>query len=544
MNKTINVNLGGLVFSIVEDGYAKLHDYLESLKAHFAAVSYGSEVIADIEARIAEQFNEKTAGNPQRAITDADVTEVLKAIGSVEDFEGVGNTAKQSSAAGPKKLYRNTDDVIIAGVGSGLAAYFGIDTTLARIILFVTVLAGGWGLLLYLLLWLMLPEAKTAGQKLEMKGSPVTIKQIEQTAKEKISEVRASGAGRKLGNFLGMLVKIFVRIILVIIGAAVTLAAIVASFAVAFGFANVLFNRNSPYIDFPVSSVFHGGEYAVAIILGFITILIPLIFLALGGITLVRLKKPPVNGLLASVLAIIWVVAAIGTGVFAVNKAPAIQAAVNEYRGNVETRTLQFSDFNKIDASSAYRVNVVPGKNYAVEVVGHARDLDESNFSVDNSTLTLKHDGKIICFFCWNDEVTVNITMPSLDSIKASGAVEYTVGTFSSDHLDMDLSGASKASIQKYTATSINATLSGASSATITGTTKTLKLNLSGASRFSGFDMASDDVVVEVSGASHVEVTAVKTLNADASGASTVSYKGNPRIENRDESGSSHIRPE
>jgi phage shock protein PspC (stress-responsive transcriptional regulator) len=543
MKKTINVTVGGLVFSIEEDGYDRLHDYLESLKVHFSNLSYGAEVIADIEARIAEQFNAKNSGNTQRAITMPDVEEVLKAIGSVEDFGGGEAAPKTANPIASKKLYRNSDDVIIAGVGSGLAAYFGIDTTLARVILFATVLAGGWGLLLYLLLWLILPEAKTAGQKMEMKGSPITIKQIEQTAKEKISEVRSSGAGRKIGNFLGMLIKIFVRVILAIIGVAVTFAAAVASFAVTFSFANVLFNRNSPYIDFPISSIFHGGEYFLALILGFVTVLVPLIYLALGGITLIRLKRPPVNGLLASVLAIIWVVAAIGTGVFAINKAPAIQAAANEYRGNVETRTLQVSGFTKIDASSAYRVNIAPGKDYAVQVVGHTRDLDDSKMSVENGTLKLNQKGKI-CFFCWNDAITVTITTPALDSIKGSGAVDYTVGSFSGTDFNIDLSGASKASIESLTENSTMVELSGASSATLSGKSKTLNLDLSGASKFNGSNLVVDDATVDASGASHAEINATKTLSADASGASSIVYKGNPKIDKQDESGSSRIRPQ
>ncbi|MBX4205257.1 MAG: DUF2807 domain-containing protein [Candidatus Doudnabacteria bacterium] len=543
MKKTINVTVGGLVFSIEEDGYTRLHDYLESLKSHFQTLSYGGEVIADIEARIAEQFNSKISGNAQRAITDVDVEEVLKAIGSVEDFAETQTSGKTTAAPGAKKLYRNTDDVIIAGVGSGLAAYFGIDPTLVRVILFVTVLAGGWGILLYLLLWLILPEAKTAGQKLEMKGSPVTIKQIEQTAKEKISEVRGSGAGRRLINFFGRAIKIFAKVILIIIGAVLTFGSAVAALGVTFGFANLHFNKSSVFAEFPIASVFHGAEYFFALILAYITVVIPLIFLALGGLTLIRLKKPPVNGTVAAVLSIVWVAASIGTGVFAIHKAPAIQAAVNDYRGNVETRTLQVSGFTKVDASSAYRINITSGKDYAVKVVGHTRDLDESNFAVEDGTLKLNHKGKI-CFFCWNDAVTVTITTPALDSIKGTGAVDYAVGSFSGANFSIDLSGASKAVIESLTESSTTIELSGASSTTVSGKSKLINLDLSGASRFDGTNFVSEEATADASGASHAQIYATKTLSAEASGASSILYKGDPKIDKQDESGSSRIRPQ
>jgi phage shock protein PspC (stress-responsive transcriptional regulator) len=547
MKKTINVTIGGLVFSVEEDGYMKLHHYLESLKTHFSVLSYGSEIIADIESRIAEQLNAKTGGNAQRAVTLTDVDEVLKVIGSVEDFDshdsGYKSATNRENAASPKRLYRSSDDVMIAGVAAGIAAYFGIDTLIVRILFIIIFLAGGWGILLYIILWLLLPEAKTAGQKLEMKGAPVTLKQFEQTAKEKISEVRKAGTGRKILNVIAKIIRVFMRIILGIIGVAVTFGAAVASFAVTFSFANFLFNRNSPYMDFPVGSVFHGGEYFLALVLIFIAVIIPLFYLALGGLTLIRLKKPPVNGMLATVLAVVWTVAAIGVGVFAIKKGPDIQAAVAEYQGNVETRTVSASNFSKLDASSAYKLNVNPGKDYAVTITGHTRDLDTSKIGVENGVLVLDQKSKF-CFFCFDNEVSVNVTMPSLESIKGSGATDFTVGKFSSPNFNLELSGASDATISDLTATETKIKLSGASDLTVTGTSKLLNAQASGASEIKAYDFAVQDATVKVSGASHAEINAGKTLNADASGASTVLYRGKPTLTQDDESGSSRIRPE
>jgi phage shock protein PspC (stress-responsive transcriptional regulator) len=254
MNKTINATIGGLVFSLEEAGYEKLHNYLESLKSHFSGKSYGPEVISDIESRIAEQFNTKNTGNAQRAITVADVEEVLKSIGSPEEIDGTEKTENTDTGT-VKRLYRSSDDVMIAGVASGIALYFGIDAILVRALFVIITLAGGWGVPLYIILWMVTPEAKTAGQKLEMKGAPATIKQMEQTAKEKINELRSSGFPRRFLNFIATIIRYFIHFVLGTIGLAVTFAATVAGIAVTFSLANLLFNRNSPYVDFPLSSI-------------------------------------------------------------------------------------------------------------------------------------------------------------------------------------------------------------------------------------------------------------------------------------------------
>src|SRR6185503_15656777 len=104
----------------------------------------------------------------------------------------------------------------------GIAAYFGWDATLVRVIFAIAVLAGGWGIGLYLVLWLVMPQAKSTSQKMEMRGAAVTLKEFEQTAKEKISEVQKSGAVKNIFTFFGKAIKFFLKIILAIIGASIT----------------------------------------------------------------------------------------------------------------------------------------------------------------------------------------------------------------------------------------------------------------------------------------------------------------------------------
>lgn len=542
MKKTISVTIGGLVFNVEEDGYQKLNTYLESLKAHFTALSYGAEVISDIESRIAEQFNAKISGQLQRAITSDEVEEVIKSIGKVEDFGG--STQQSSSTQSGKKLYRNSEDKVIAGVASGVAAYFGLDVTLVRVIFAVIVLAGGWGIILYILLWLMMPEAKSAGQKLEMQGLPVTIKQIEQTAKEKLAEVRSSGFLQNFFRFLGHVIKWFSRIITGIIGVALVFAAAVATFSVTFTSINLIFNRNSPYLDSPITGVFHGAEYFLVIILSFVIIVIPMLFLAVGGMSLIRWKQR-FNGLIAGSLLVIWLATTAIGSVIAFNKVPEIRNAITEYQGQVETRVVPVSNFTKVHASDAVRVTLSQSsdpKQTSVTIVGHSRDLDRSEVSVSNGVLSInRKDNFRVCFFCFNDRFSVNIVVPTLDEVKASDAVTLTMTSFNTPKMLIDLSDASRATVD-LNATETTLNIRDASTLTLTGKSKIVNAVVNDASRINAYDFPVEDAVYKATDASRAEINVTKTLDATASDASRITFKGNPQVVQQSASDASRIQ--
>lgn len=170
MKKVININLGGRLINIEEEAWARLQQYIDSLKKHFANEEGRDEIIGDIENRIAEIFADKQKKG-QAAISEPDVEEVIASIGRPEDFDDAAENdtaSAKTSTSGEKqgaqvkrgRLYRNSDDKAIGGVCSGIAAYFNIDTSLVRIIWAILVFAGGTGILLYLLLWIVIPERK------------------------------------------------------------------------------------------------------------------------------------------------------------------------------------------------------------------------------------------------------------------------------------------------------------------------------------------------------------------------------------------------
>lgn len=203
MKKTLTVNLGGTVFHIDEDAYRLLDEYLCNLKLHFRKQEGAEEIINDIETRISELFSEKIGLNTQ-VITIAFVEEVIERMGKPEEFEGdpgddtysetAGGNAKytsyKESGKVHKRLYRNPDDKILGGVISGLAVYLGWDVTLLRLIILIILICGVGTLIpIYLVLWLVTPEARTAAEKLNMRGEEVTMENIGKTVTDGFEKV-------------------------------------------------------------------------------------------------------------------------------------------------------------------------------------------------------------------------------------------------------------------------------------------------------------------------------------------------------------------
>jgi len=191
MKITVSINIGGYPFNIDEDAYSELKRYLRSLELHFAGEESTSEILSDIEARIAELFRARLTGYKQ-VITLADVREVISVLGSPEDISD-GNTdsrGSRRSRSGYHRMYRDPDRRIIGGVCSGIGAYWNIEPLVVRIIFLALVLAGGLGVLIYLILYIVLPEAKTTSQKIEMKGEPVNIENIKDAVKNEFETVR------------------------------------------------------------------------------------------------------------------------------------------------------------------------------------------------------------------------------------------------------------------------------------------------------------------------------------------------------------------
>ncbi len=233
MKKTFTINISGTVFHIEEDAYEVLQKYLINLKNHFGSDDEGKEIIADIEARIAEIFSSKV-DEDKKVITIEWVNEVIETMGTPEDFaeeEGEDEPSIASEAKRKRRLYRDPDHRVLGGVCGGLGAYFNMDPVILRIIFAVLFfVTSGAALLAYLILWIAVPKAVNTAQRLEMRGQEATVKNIEKSIKEEVKEVKESykkfkesetyskgkksvaGAGDVVYNIFKVILKVFVII--------------------------------------------------------------------------------------------------------------------------------------------------------------------------------------------------------------------------------------------------------------------------------------------------------------------------------------------
>lgn len=183
------------MFHIDENAYVRLERYLNTLKQQFRNTEGGNEIINDIETRIAELFKERT-GPGKEVINAEDVDQVIAIMGQPEDYLELDDEANTSSnqstyreyGSTKKRIFRDVDNRIIGGVASGLAAYFNIDALWIRI-LFIIAFISGFGFLLYIIMWIVIPKAQTTAEKLQMRGEKINISNIEKSIREEMQGV-------------------------------------------------------------------------------------------------------------------------------------------------------------------------------------------------------------------------------------------------------------------------------------------------------------------------------------------------------------------
>ncbi|MBA4407850.1 MAG: PspC domain-containing protein [Bacteroidota bacterium] len=256
MKKTFTINISGSIFHIDDDAYENLQRYLHILNRHFGTAIEGQEILQDIEARISELFIEKTS-NKVEVITNTMVEEVIARMGKPEDFLEAGDDDAstktqpmgESADAGQKmrrRLYRDGDSRVLGGVCSGMGAYFNIDLVILRVIFVLAFfLSAGTAMIVYIVLWIAVPKAKTTAQRLEMKGKEATISNIEKSIKEEMNEVGESynkfmnspanekGQTRieRFGDVVTSVLKVVLRVVVLLFGAALIIGGIASLIA-------------------------------------------------------------------------------------------------------------------------------------------------------------------------------------------------------------------------------------------------------------------------------------------------------------------------
>jgi phage shock protein PspC (stress-responsive transcriptional regulator) len=193
MKKTLTVNLAGTVYHIDEDAYSHLSSFLEALEQKMKNEENRNEIITDIEARISELLNEKL-NKKREVVIMSDIDYVIETIGSPElifdDDTEPGSTYSKKNERKYRRMYRDPDNRLVSGVCSGLAAYWHLDPTVVRVVFVALTILGASGLIIYLILLIILPEAQTTAQKLEMRGEPVTVENIKNFFADEFNNVK------------------------------------------------------------------------------------------------------------------------------------------------------------------------------------------------------------------------------------------------------------------------------------------------------------------------------------------------------------------
>lgn len=211
MNKTITMNLSGIIFHIEEDAYEMLNKYLSTIRGYFKDSEGRDEIMSDIESRIAEMLQEKVS-NTKQAVLKMDVESVIAIMGKPEDFAGenAGEKTETKSESSQtyedtgrrRRVFRDPDDKVVGGVCSGISNYFDFDPIWLRAAFAISFFVFGTGLILYIILCIIIPKAKTTAEKLEMRGEKVDINNISKTVNEEFEEfkVRMEKFGKEMGS--------------------------------------------------------------------------------------------------------------------------------------------------------------------------------------------------------------------------------------------------------------------------------------------------------------------------------------------------------
>lgn len=457
MKKSFTITINRSVFYIDDDAYQRLDNYLQSIKRHYGVSDEGQEILADIEASIAEKFT-RVVKSKRQSICLADVQGVLGVLGTVEEFsQEAAPTAAPTKAneelSQPRRLFRNPDDTIIAGVCSGLAAYFGIDAVYMRLAFILLTFIHGLGIIIYIILWLIMPRAKTSGEKLAMQGETVNIKKIEAVVREKAQAVKEEGrqAVSNLQQHRGWLyrllnipvvalsviwkgLKVVLRIsgpvLSITVGVVIIIGMLASVLGLTIGTGVLMFYTVSPYLvtDLPVAQLISSPFYYVGVTSSYIIVLVPILFLLLAGFTMARLRNM-FRAVTSSLLIGLWMVAVAGAAVAAANLSPIITSHLTTLATQEpETRVYDYKDFSKLYLDGELNVTMAPSSTTSVTAVGRAQDLDRLEFTTTTTDqLRIVQRSRqqlgIWCLVCLTRPVELTITMPKIEALEALSQV-------------------------------------------------------------------------------------------------------------------------
>ena len=305
MNKTIIININGTVFHIEEDAYEILKAYMTNVKRHFINSADSMEITTDIENRIAEMFTETLTRENKQVIVEQDVNSIIEQMGRVEEFDEIYDDSQPAGTfnynTGERRLFRDPDDRIISGVCSGMASYFNISPVWIRLAFAIAFCFFGSGLLLYIILWIVIPLAVTRADRMAMRGQKPDLQGFKTNLQEELSAVKghfnnlheearpfvykARDFAGEFASYLGQFFKGAGKVLVKMLGIIILLAcfgvaiALVVSLVAFVGFGQA---RYSHLFPFSIVENYHARWIYIS---AFLTAFIPVLIIMLAVIT-------------------------------------------------------------------------------------------------------------------------------------------------------------------------------------------------------------------------------------------------------------------
>lgn len=351
MKKTLNINIGNSIIHIEEDAYEILTVYLNEVKQHFSKNADDFEIVTDIENRIAEMFSEILTAQQKQVINIDDVAVVTAQMGSVKDFETSEESEESSSSYtkvppynGIKKLYRDTDQAMVAGVCAGLGHYLNVEARWIRLAALLTIFIGGSGILAYIIMWAFIPQPESKAEKMAMRGEAPNLQGFANSHLNPLVQQSRSFLAEffdflaKFVRGTGQAILKFIAIVIIIMGSFILLG-LIGFLAGLMGFwdANI-------YYTFPLSMV--NESYASALFLAvFVVFAIPLLALILFSVRVVFNSKAT-NKIFSFGLLIVWLIG-VFFGIFYIAKIS------SEFKEKAE-----FAQVAEIKPHQSYTLNI------------------------------------------------------------------------------------------------------------------------------------------------------------------------------------------
>ena len=561
MKKTLTVNLNNIVFHIDDDAYEMLQTYLHEIADHFEADEEKAEIMNDIEARIAELFTEKLQKS-KNVVNLLDVQEIIEVMGKPSQYTGedeeedkTPKAPKSEKKQQSRRFYRDPENAILGGVGGGLAAYFGLDVTIVRVILaFLVIVSSGTFIPIYIIMWFVAPVAVTASQRLEMQGEDVNIDSIKtelNNAKNYVESDKFKQTASTVGDKIFTIIRLVVKVVLGFIGAILGIVGVVVVAALIFLlffliFEPTFFNSFAPGIFSNWGTI--NPDNAIMIFISLILVIgCPIFMLIYWG---VRAASGKYNGSKTAslVVLILWIAGlfmfySVGASTFIRlhhNGEPFNINWSRDDNSNLKDEVRSCDAFTAIEISGNIELTLKQDSTQQVTVSSQEDILPRVITKVENGVLKIYTDNIFI-----DRNIKVVISTPGIKNIIAKGACKIkTDSLLTVPELSLELLGACEVDMNVAVAGLFTVDAKGASEAQLEGSCDKFKLSAVGASEIKATELKAKNVEVYAAGASDTKVFATESIDAKAYGASDIDCQGSPKTIKQSDGGASSINIE